>query len=96
MDKRREHDVCIAVINTLLQSVEIGSDDNDRITNLCLHTKKGTTTLVSVYALTLYADDKVKDAFYERLSLIVGNLPKHDELIIIGGFNAKIGADYNS
>ena len=29
--------------------VEVGSDKNKRIATLCLHTKKGTATLISVY-----------------------------------------------
>ncbi|MEL6806088.1 MAG: endonuclease/exonuclease/phosphatase family protein, partial [Bacteroidota bacterium] len=96
VDERREHGVGFAVKNTLLRSVEVGSDGNERIATLRLHTKKGTATLVSVYAHTLYADDDVKDAFYERLNLIVGNLPKHDQLVILGDFNARVGADHDS
>ena len=57
VDERREHGVGFAVKNTLLQSVEVGSDGNERITTLRLHTKKETATLVSVYAHTLYADE---------------------------------------
>ena len=39
---------------------------------LRLHTKKGAATLVSVYAHTLNADEKIKDVFYSKL-----NLSKH-------------------
>ena len=82
VDERREHGVEFAVISTPLQSVEVGSDGNKRITTLRLHTKKGTSTLVSVYAHTLYSDEQVKDTFYEKLNLIVWKLPKCDQLVI--------------
>ena len=90
VDERREHGVGFAVKNTLLQSVEVGSDGNERITTLRLHTKKGTATLVSVYAHTLYSDEQVKYTFYEKLNLIVSKLPKRDQLVILGDFNARV------
>ena len=66
VDERRKHVVGFAVKNTLLQSVEIGSDDNNRITTLRLHTKKRTATFGSVYAHTLYSDEQVKYTFFVR------------------------------
>ena len=63
VDERREHGVGFAVKNTLLQSVEVGSDSNERIATLRLHTKKGTATLISVYAHTLYSDEQKKILF---------------------------------
>ena len=69
-DERREHGVGFAVKNTLLQSVEVGSDGNERITTLRLHTNKGTATLVSVYAHhTLYSDVQVKYNFIRNSAL---------------------------
>ena len=55
VDKRKEHGVGCAVRNTLLQPVEVRSDGNERISTLRLHTTKGTSTLVSVYAQCKYA-----------------------------------------
>ena len=57
-----------AVKNTLLQLVEVGFNDSKCINILCLHTNKESATFVSVYAHTLYADDKVNDAFYKILN----------------------------
>ena len=96
IDERREHGVGFAVKNTLLQSVEVGSDGNERITTLRLHTRKGTATLVSAYAPTLYSDEQVKNNFYEKLNLIVSKLPKRDQLVILGDFNARVGSDHDS
>ena len=95
-DEPREHGVGFAVKNMYLQHVEFGSDGNKRITTLRLQTRKGTATLVSVYAHTLYADEQVKDVFYSKLNLIVSKLPKHDQLVIPGDFNARVGADHDS
>ncbi|MCP4267312.1 MAG: hypothetical protein GY777_17355, partial [Candidatus Brocadiaceae bacterium] len=96
VEERREHGVGFAVKNTLLQSVEVGSDGNKRIATLRLHTKKGTATLISVYAHTLYSDEQIKDTFYEKLSLLVKKLPKNDQLVILGDFNARVGSDHDS
>ena len=46
------HCVGFAVKNTLLQHVEVVSDDNERITTL--QTKKGIVAIVSIYARTPY------------------------------------------
>ena len=96
VDERREHGVGFSVKNTLLQPVEVGFDGNERITTLRLQKKKGTTTLVNVYAHTLYADEQVKDVFYSELNLIVSKLPRHDQLVILGDFNSRVGADHES
>ena len=50
VDERREHSVGVFdVKNTLLQSVEDGSHWKNHFTTLRSHTKKGATTLVSVF-----------------------------------------------
>ena len=48
-DELREHGVDFVVKNTLLRSVVVISDGNERITTLRILTKKGTATLISVY-----------------------------------------------
>ena len=96
VDERREHDVGFPIRNTFLQQVKFGSDGNERITILHLHNKKGRLTLVRVYAHTLYADEQVKDIFYEIINLIINKIPKHDQLCILGDFNVRVGADYDS
>ena len=51
VDERRNHGVGFAVKNTLLQSLELESDSDKCIATLCLHTRKGTATFISVYKL---------------------------------------------
>ena len=43
------------------------------------------------YAPTNEADDEVKDDFYEQLQKIVDEVPRHDMLLVIGDWNAKVG-----
>ena len=42
----------------------------------------------------LYDDEQVKDVFYEILNHIVSRLPEHDHFVILGNFNATVGADH--
>ena len=49
------------------------------------------TTVIQVYAPTNEADDEVKDDFYEQLQKIVDEVPRHDMLLVIGDWNAKVG-----
>ena len=93
---KRKHGLEFAVYNILLQCVEVVSDGNERITTIRLHTKKGTATLVRVYAHTLYSDQEVKYNFYKKLNLIVSKLPKRDQLIILGDLNARVGPELDS
>ena len=95
-DELREHGVDFVVKNTLLRSVVVGSDGNERITTFRILTKKGTATLISVYVHTLYTADEVKDAFYEKLNIVIRNVPKHDDFIVLGDFNARVGANHHS
>ena len=57
---------------------------------LSLQPKKGTATLVILYAHTLYAYGQVKYVFYSKTNFIVSKLPKHDQLVIFGDFNARL------
>ena len=63
---------------------------------LRLHKVNGTATLVYAYAPTLYSTDEVKDAFYERLHLLISKTSKQDHLILLGDFNAWVGTDHES
>ena len=49
------------------------------------------TTVIQVYAPTNEADDELKDDFYEQLQKIVDEVLRHDMLLVIGDWNAKVG-----
>ena len=95
-DEPREHGVGFAVKNSLLNMVEPGSGGSERLLTLRLNTTEGSVTLVSVYAPTLSATSDVKDEFYESLATTIRNIPSTEQLVLLGDFNARVGADNNS
>lgn len=70
---------------------------NDRliIIRLLLHGKKQ-ATLISAYAPTMTSSEEVKNKFYDDLEAQIASVPKSDKLIILGDFNARVGADHIS
>ena len=92
----REHRVGFAVKNSLLSMVEPGSSSSEQLLNLCLNTTKGPVTLVSVYAPMLSATPDAKDEFYENLASTIRNIPSTEQLVLLGDFNARVGADNDS
>jgi len=53
-------------------------------------------TLISPYAPTEDAKDEVKEHSYEELNITLEQSSKHDALIILGDFNAKVGKEMNN
>ena len=42
------------------------------------------------------SSEEVKDKFYDDLEAQIASVPKSDKLIILGDFNARVGADHIS
>ena len=89
-----EHGVGFAVRNSLLSMIEPGSNGSERLLTLRLNTTAGPVTLVSVYAPTMSATSDTKDEFYENLAAIISSVPNNEQLILLGDFNARVGADH--
>ena len=49
--------------------------------------------MVTCYAPTEEAEKEEKDNFYDSLQLILEDIPKHDVLVVLGDFNARVGSD---
>ena len=95
-EEPRQHGVSFAVRNDLLPSVEPPSGGTERILTICLSTAAGPVSIVSVYAPTLCTPGDVKDHFYEQLENLIGRIPQAEPLLLLGDFNARVGADCES
>ncbi|KAL1255532.1 hypothetical protein QQF64_013593 [Cirrhinus molitorella] len=51
-------------------------------------------TFISVYAPTLEAEHNIKEDFYGALDAILQKTPASDRLILMGDFNARVGAEH--
>ena len=93
-EERREYGVGFAIKNSLLHSVEHQTNGTERLLHLRLHTDAGTMNIISAYAPTLTSSPESKDAFYDDLELTISNLPNTEQLLILGDFNARVGATH--
>ena len=66
---------------------------NSRLMMARLKGRHSNMTLIQCYAPTNDNDHEAKDAFYEQLQAAVNTAPRHDLLIVMGDFNAKVGSD---
>lgn len=89
-DELRQHRVGFAVRNSLLNMVERGSNGFKRLFTLRLNNMAGPLTLVSVYAPTLSGRQG------RKLAATISSIPSKEELVLLGDFNARVGADYDS
>ena len=95
-DEPCQQGVGFAVRNSLLNTVELGSNGSERLLTLRLNTTARPVTLVSVYALTLSATSYTKDEFYDKLTAIISSTPSKEQLVLLGDFNARVGTDHDS
>ena len=65
---------------------------NERICKLHLKGKYRNITIINVHAPT-EEKDETKERFYAELQQIQEKVPKHDLLITLGDYNAKIGKE---
>ena len=66
---------------------------SSRLSSLRLHTNCGPVTIIATYAPTLTSDIDVKESFYSQLSAIVQKTSSTERLMILGDFNARVGAN---
>ena len=76
--------------------VEPGSGGSERLLILRLNSTTGPVTLISVYAPTLSTTPDTKDIFYGNLASIIRNIPSKEQVVVLGDFNARVGADHDS
>jgi exonuclease III len=66
---------------------------NERICKLRLKGKYYNITIINIHTPTEEKDEDTKERFYAELQQIQEKVPKHDLLIILGDYNAKIGRE---
>ena len=93
----RAQRVCsFTVRNCVLSMIEPGSNGSERLLTLRLNTNAGPVTLVCVYAPTMFATSDIKYEFYENLAAITSSVPNNEQLVLLGDFNARVGADHDT
>ena len=76
--------------------VEPGNSGSERLLTLRLNITADPVNLVTVYAPTLSATPDIKDEFHDQLTATISNIPIKEHLILLGDFNARVGADQGS
>lgn len=90
-DDVHQSGVAIIMSKKVAQCLDSWRPISDRIVEARFFSRFIKTTVIQVYAPTNEADDGVKDDFYEQLQKIVDEVPRHDMLLVIGDWNAKVG-----
>ena len=92
-EERRIHGVGFAARNSMRNKTEVGSHGTECLLSLKLNTTAGPVTLLSTYAPTLSASAEEKDVFYDQLSTAITDIPPNQNILLLGDFNARVGAD---
>lgn len=92
----REDDAHLRGVAMMLSKKAAGcliswSPVNDRIITARFDSRFIRTTIVQVYAPTNDADEEAKDFFYEQVQKVIDKIPRHDIVILMGDWNAKVG-----
>lgn len=92
-EKRGSNGVGFYIGKKLVNNIIEFKPVDGRIAVLRLKFNTNYISIVNIYAPTEVAEHIVKDNFYEKLSKICEDLPKNDEVIILGDANAQIGKE---
>ena len=82
------------LVDHLQGSLPIGI--NERLMTMSLPLEDTTLSLISAYAPTLASSDESKETFYNMLTDAITNIPFSHKLLVMGDFNARVGADHTS
>ena len=66
---------------------------NERLMKVRLRLENGWLTVVQVYAPTEDSAEELTTSFYDSLEELLASVPKSDQLVMMGDFNARVGKD---
>ena len=89
--QKHERGVAIILSKAAAKSLMSWKPVSDRIITARLYSKYIKATIVQAYAPQNGSSDEEKNMFYEQLQTVFDETPKHDMIISMGDFNAKIG-----
>ncbi|XP_076069804.1 uncharacterized protein LOC143041683 [Oratosquilla oratoria] len=97
-DEDRIHGVRLAIKTSLLKQLpDLPTSISERLMKIRFPLDRSRhATIISAYAPTLTSSDEAKEAFYEEINTLVKDVPPSDKLLLLGEFNARVGANYNN
>jgi len=95
-DSPHIHGVGFAVRSSLLPSLtESPVGISEHLMSMRIPLTRGRfTMLLSAYAPTLDSSDEEKSIFYAALRSTLQHVPRADKLLVLGDFNARVGANH--
>uniref|UniRef100_A0A183SBE7 Endo/exonuclease/phosphatase domain-containing protein n=1 Tax=Schistocephalus solidus TaxID=70667 RepID=A0A183SBE7_SCHSO len=94
--ERRDAGVAFAIRNDIVGRLPCLSQGiNDRLVSLRVPLRGDQfTTIISAYAPPRTSSCAMKDKFYEDLQALLATVPKVNNLIVLGDFNARVWTDH--
>ena len=90
---KHEEGVGLYVDRKLVPSVVDFKPISSRLAYMRIHTQWIKTSLVVVHAPTDVSEDTEKDDWYNQIESLLDTVPRHDALIVLGDWNAKVGRE---
>ena len=90
-EERHEHGVAIVMNKETAKCLISWRPVGERIITARFNSNHVKTTIIQAYAPTNVDSDANKDEFYEQLQSAYDEIPKHDTVISMGDWNAKLG-----
>jgi len=92
-EKQGEQGVGFIIKRSMQNSIIDFEPINSRLCKVKIKGKFHNTTVVNAYATTVSAKEEQKEQFYGDLNRCCDQITKHNALLILGDFNAKIGKE---
>jgi len=89
------HGVGFAVRDCLMTCIEHPRNLSPRLMSMRVRISQRCFTVLSAYAPTLMACSEEQDEFYQLLSESLSPIPKGNDSVLAGDFNARVGAEYD-